>query len=245
MSVVDNYKKIKVDVDKCSMKAGHKVELLAVSKNQSVLKMDELANSNVSLFGESKVQEALPKINYLSNKYNNLEFHFIGKVQTNKLKKIVEFFHLIHSVDREDVLSLIDKYALELNKKQHILIQLNIACEKQKNGRAVSELENILNTASHYKNIVVKGLMFMPPYEEDVTKNIKYFETANKLFCQYKSDVFDTLSMGMSHDFKEAIEHGSTLVRVGTNIFGERGEWVQIFLVKEVNSKNDCEKSSK
>ena len=222
MSVVDNYKKIKVDVDKCSMKAGHKVELLAVSKNQSVLKMDELANSNVSLFGESKVQEALPKINYLSNKYNNLEFHFIGKVQTNKLKKIVEFFHLIHSVDREDVLSLIDKYALELNKKQHILIQLNIACEKQKNGRAVSELENILNTASHYKNIVVKGLMFMPPYEEDVTKNIKYFETANKLFCQYKSDVFDTLSMGMSHDFKEAIEHGSTLVRVGTNIFGER-----------------------
>ena len=222
MSVVDNYKKIKVDVDKCSMKAGHKVELLAVSKNQSVLKMDELANSNVSLFGESKVQEALPKINYLSNKYNNLEFHFIGKVQTNKLKKIVEFFHLIHSVDREDVLSLIDKYALYLNKKQHILIQLNIACEKQKNGIAVSELENILNTASHYKNIVVKGLMFMPPYEEDVTKNIKYFETANKLFCQYKSDVFDTLSMGMSHDFKEAIEHGSTLVRVGTNIFGER-----------------------
>ena len=207
------------------MKAGHKVELLAVSKNQSVLKMDELANSNVSLFGESKVQEALPKINYLSNKYNNLEFHFIGKIQTNKLKKIVEFFHLIHSVDREDVLSLIDKYALDLNKKQHILIQLNIACEKQKNGIAVSELENILNTASHYKNIVVKGLMFMPPYEEDVTKNIKYFETANKLFCQYKSDVFDTLSMGMSHDFKEAIEHGSTLVRVGTNIFGERGKF--------------------
>ena len=204
------------------MKAGHKVELLAVSKNQSVLKMDELADSNVLLFGESKVQEALPKINYLSNKYNNLEFHFIGKVQTNKLKKIVEYFHLIHSVDREDVLSLVDKYALELNKKQHILIQLNIACEKQKNGIAVSELENILNTASHYKNIVVKGLMFMPPYEEDVTKNIKYFETANKLFCQYKSDVFDTLSMGMSHDFKEAIEHGSTLVRVGTYIFGER-----------------------
>ena len=222
MSVVDNYKKIKVDVDKCSMKAGHKVELLAVSKNQNVLKMDELADSNVLLFGESKVQEALPKINYLSNKYNNLEFHFIGKVQTNKLKKIVEYFHLIHSVDREDVLSLVDKYALELNKKQHILIQLNIACEKQKNGIAVSELENILNTASHYKNIVVKGLMFMPPYEEDVTKNIKYFETANKLFCQYKSDVFDTLSMGMSHDFKEAIEHGSTLVRVGTYIFGER-----------------------
>lgn len=94
--------------------------------------------------------------------------------------------------------------------------------KNKKNGIAVSELENILNTASHYKNIVVKGLMFMPPYEEDVTKNIKYFETANKLFCQYKSDVFDTLSMGMSHDFKEAIEHGSTLVRVGTNIFGER-----------------------
>lgn len=222
MSVIENYNNILGKVQQCSKKAGHKVELLAVSKNQDVCKMEELACNNVLMFGESKVQEALPKINYLSNKYNSLDFHFIGKVQTNKLKKIVQYFHLIHSVDREDILSLIDKYAIELNKKQHILIQINIACEKQKSGIAVSELENILNTASSCRNILVKGLMFMPPYEEDVTKNIKYFETANKLFCQYKSDIFDTLSMGMSHDFKEAIEHGSTLVRVGTNIFGER-----------------------
>lgn len=222
MSVIDNYKIINEDVEKCALKAGHKVELLAVSKNQSVLKMDELASNNVFLFGESKVQEALPKIEYLFNKYNKLEFHFIGKVQTNKLKKIVENFSLIHSVDRADVLSLIDKYALELHKKQNILIQLNIACEAQKNGIAVEELDNILNTASSYNNIVVKGLMFMPPYEEDVTKNIKYFETANKLFHKYKNDTFNTLSMGMSHDYRQAIEYGSTLVRVGTNIFGER-----------------------
>lgn len=222
MSVVDNYKKISDDVEKCGLKAGHKVELLAVSKNQSLAKMEELVCNNVLLFGESKVQEALPKIEYLSNKYNNLEFHFIGKVQTNKLKKIVENFSLIHSVDRGDVLDLIDKYSSELQKKQKILIQINIAEEKQKNGIAVEELNHMLDIASSYNNLIVQGLMFMPPYEEDVKKNIKYFETANKLFQKYKSDTFNILSMGMSHDYREAIEYGSTLVRVGTNIFGER-----------------------
>lgn len=222
MSVLDNYNKIYSEVELCSKKAGHKVELLAVSKNQSLEKMEELAKNNVLLFGESKVQEALPKIEYLSNKYNKLSFHFIGKVQTNKLKKIVEYFDLIHSVDREDVLKLINDYANELNKTQNILIQLNIAHEQQKNGIAVEELESLLNKAVAFKNITVKGLMFMPPYEEDITKNIKYFEVANNLFNKYKNNTFNTLSMGMSHDFMLAIDYGATLVRVGTNIFGER-----------------------
>ncbi len=222
MSILDNYNKIYNEVELSSKKAGHKVELLAVSKNQSLEKMEELAKNNVLLFGESKVQEALPKIEYLSNKYNKLSFHFIGKVQTNKLKKIVEYFDLIHSVDREDVLKLINDYANELNKTQDILIQLNIAHEQQKNGIAVDELERLLNKAVNFKNIAVKGLMFMPPYEEDITKNIKYFEVANSLFNKYKDDTFNTLSMGMSHDFMLAIEYGATLVRVGTYIFGER-----------------------
>ena len=106
MSVIDNYNKILNEVKEVSLKANHHVDLLAVSKTQCVEKMDELAFYGVKMFGESKVQEALPKIEYLSNKYNNLEFHFIGKVQTNKLKKIVEHFHLIHSVDRIEVLEI-------------------------------------------------------------------------------------------------------------------------------------------
>lgn len=222
MSVIDNYNRILNEVKEVSLKVNHHVDLLAVSKTQCVEKMDELAFYGVKMFGESKVQEALPKIEYLSNKYNNLEFHFIGKVQTNKLKKIVEHFHLIHSVDRIEVLEIIDKYAFELNKKQNILIQINIAHETQKNGIDPVLLDNFINEAGKYKNITLKGLMFMPPYEEDVTKNLGYFHQAASLFNKYRDNEFNILSMGMSHDFKEAVLCGATLVRVGTSIFGER-----------------------
>ena len=222
MSVIENYNEILNSVKEVSKQANHHVDILAVSKTQCVEKMTELALNNVKMFGESKVQEAVPKIEYLSSKYNDLEFHFIGKVQTNKLKKIVEYFSLIHSVDRLDVLPLIDKYAHELNKKQNILIQINIAYEMQKNGIDPVLLDDIIKSALDYKNITLKGLMFMPPYEEDVTNNIPYFKQAAALFYKYKNDTFNILSMGMSHDFKEAVMCGATLVRVGTSIFGER-----------------------
>ena len=222
MSVIENYNEILNSVKEVSKQANHHVDILAVSKTQCVEKMTELALNNVKMFGESKVQEAVPKIEYLSSKYNDLEFHFIGKVQTNKLKKIVEYFSLIHSVDRLDVLPLIDKYAHELNKKQNILIQINRAYEMQKNGIDPVLLDDIIKSALDYKNITLKGLMFMPPYEEDVTKNIPYFKQAAALFYKYKNDTFNILSMGMSHDFKEAVMCGATLVRVGTSIFGER-----------------------
>lgn len=222
MSVIENYNEILNSVKEVSKQANHHVDILAVSKTQCVEKMTELALNNVKMFGESKVQEAVPKIEYLSSKYNDLEFHFIGEVQTNKLKKIVEYFSLIHSVDRLDVLPLIDKYAHELNKKQNILIQINIAYEMQKNGIDPVLLDDIIKSALDYKNITLKGLMFMPPYEEDVTKNIPYFKQAAALFYKYKNDTFNILSMGMSHDFKEAVMCGATLVRVGTSIFGER-----------------------
>ena len=222
MSVIENYNEILNSVKEVSKQANHHVDILAVSKTQCVEKMTELALNNVKMFGESKVQEAVPKIEYLSSKYNDLEFHFIGKVQTNKLKKIVEYFSLIHSVDRLDVLPLIDKYAHELNKKQNILIQINIAYEMQKNGIDPVLLDDIIKSALDYKNITLKGLMFIPPYEEDVTKNIPYFKQAAALFYKYKNDTFNILSMGMSHDFKEAVMCGATLVRVGTSIFGER-----------------------
>ena len=222
MSVIENYNEILNSVKEVSKQANHHVDILAVSKTQCVEKMTELALNNVKMFGESKVQEAVPKIEYLSSKYNDLEFHFIGKVQKKKKKKIVEYFSLIHSVDRLDVLPLIDKYAHELNKKQNILIQINIAYEMQKNGIDPVLLDDIIKSALDYKNITLKGLMFMPPYEEDVTKNIPYFKQAAALFYKYKNDTFNILSMGMSHDFKEAVMCGATLVRVGTSIFGER-----------------------
>lgn len=220
MSIFENYINILNEVKKCNQKA----ELLAVSKNQELWKMEELALNNVKLFGESKVQEALPKISYLTSKYNDLEFHFIGKVQSNKLKKIVENFALIHSVDNIEYLEKIDKYAKEFNKKQRILIQINIAEEPQKNGISICEIDDFIKTTLQYNNIILEGIMFMPPYEENVEKNIPYFQEANRIYSKYKKEVssFRYLSMGMSHDFQTAIENGANIVRVGTNIFGAR-----------------------
>ena len=157
MSVIENYNKILLQINEISKNTDHHTNLLAVSKTQCVEKMEELALNGVKMFGESKVQEAVPKIEYLSSKYKDLEFHFIGKVQTNKLKKIVEYFSLIHSVDRIDILPLIDKYACELNKKQNILIQINIAHEKQKNGIDPLILDSFIKSALQYNNILLKG----------------------------------------------------------------------------------------
>lgn len=222
MSIVDNYNKVLKEVDIASNTVNHHVDLLAVSKMQSIEKIEELVCNGVKKFGESKLQEAIPKIQYLSSKYNGLEFHFIGKLQTNKLKKIVEYFYLIHSVDKIELLEIIDKYAYILNKKQNILIQVNLAHEKQKNGISPDLFDKIIKTSEMYKNIVVQGLMFMPPYEEEFNQNKIYFMQAKQLFKQYKSPIFNILSMGMSHDFKNAIQYGSTLVRIGSSIFGTR-----------------------
>lgn len=220
MSIFENYTNILNEVKKYNQKA----ELLAVSKNQELWKMEELALNNVKLFGESKVQEALPKINYLSSKYNDLEFHFIGKVQSNKLKKLVENFALIQSVDNIEYLEKIDKYAKEFNKKQRILIQINIAEEPQKNGISICEIDDFINKALSYSNILLEGIMFMPPYEENVEKNIPYFQEAEKIFKNYSQKInsFKYLSMGMSHDYQTALEYSANIVRVGTNIFGTR-----------------------
>ncbi len=222
MSVVENYKKILDEVNKASKNLSYKVELLVVSKMQDVNKMEELVKYGVKLFGESKVQEAIPKINYLKGKYSDLNFHYIGKIQTNKLKKIVENFTLIHSVDREDILFDIHRYSLSCEKKQEILIQINIAEEKQKLGIELSRFDDMLEKASKYENVIVRGIMFFPPFEEDVSKNFEYFAKAQKIFNKYQNKTFNILSMGMSHDFREAINYGSTLVTVGSGIFADR-----------------------
>lgn len=224
MSVTDNYNKILKEVTDTANRYGSGVSLLCVSKNQALSKMEELVFHGVDKFGESKVQEALPKIDYLKPLANSLEFHYIGMLQTNKIKKITEYFNLIHSADKIEVVEAIDKCGKISGKKQDILIQLNLAAEPQKNGVPKPLLDELFEKTLKCDNILLRGFMFMPPYEEDTKKNIKYFKEARRLFEKYRySDSFNILSMGMSHDFKEAIAEGSTLVRIGSSIFGERG----------------------
>ena len=224
MSVIDNYNEILNEVKIAEKRVGRDVVLLPVSKFQELEKMEQLAQIGVNLFAESKIQEAIPKIEYLNSKFTNLEFHYIGKIQTNKLKKVVEYFKMIHSVDRLDILKDINNYAQTFNKKQEILIQLNIAHETQKNGIDINDFKDFFNEVKNYENIILSGIMFMPPYFEDGSKNIPNFIIAQNIFNEYKDklDTFNVLSMGMSHDFNIAIDYGSTMVRVGTSIFGSR-----------------------
>lgn len=227
MTIVDNYKIVANDVREIAVKCGRDPEgirILAVSKTQSVDKILELAGYGVRFFGESKVQEALPKINIVKNGFNDVNFHFIGKFQRNKAKKVVENFSLIHSLDRAEAVEAASVAAIDIGKVQDALIQINLAGEIQKNGVNLDELDSLLEFAKTCKGLRIVGFMMMPPFEENPERNRKYFRMSKNIFDKYGKIFNDIhiLSMGMSGDYAVAIEEGATLLRVGTVIFGER-----------------------
>ncbi len=226
MKIVDNYKQL---LDNVATKAtsngrlANNIEVLTVTKGQTIEDIKLLADIGVKSFGESKLQEAEKKIKKLSTDYKALSFHFIGNFQTNKTKKIVQYFDLIHSVDRLDVLKAIDKEAKSINKCQDILIQVNLAKEEQKGGVYVEDLDNLLDDLSNCNNVNLRGFMTMQPFEDSMNKTFNYFKNTRKLFDKYKMnyDNMDTLSMGMSHDYDIAIAEGATMLRIGSLIFNK------------------------
>lgn len=227
MTIVDNYKTVVNNVTETAVRCGRKpddITILAVSKVQSVDKMLALAGYGVRLFGESKVQEALPKINIVKNGFSDVSFHFIGKFQTNKAKKIVENFSLIHSVDRVDAMEAVSSAAINMGKVQDTLIQINLAGETQKNGVGLHELDSLLEFSRTCKGLKIVGFMMMPPLEENSERNRKYFRMSKNIYDKYLKIFTDMriLSMGMSGDYTVAIEEGATLLRIGSVIFGER-----------------------
>lgn len=201
----------------------NEVTLLAVSKSQSIEKMKELYAMGARMFGESKVQEALPKMDELSS-CGPACFHFIGRLQSNKAKQVVGHFELIHSVDRLELAQALDKEAGKKGIVQDILIQVSLAGEEQKGGATEADLDGLFTAVSGMKNLRLKGFMTVPPYEENPEINRKYFSKMKVLFDKYKkiSENITVLSMGMSDDFRVAIQEGSTMVRIGTALFGNR-----------------------
>lgn len=228
MSICDNYKLLLKKISNIIVKNkidNSNVNVLAVSKNHSIYKLISAINCGVTMFGESRIQEAIPKIEKINSLYNNIDFHFIGRIQTNKIKKIVEYFSLIHSVDRIDVLYGINEKAEQLNKIQNILLQINVSKEQQKGGIFVENIESLLNETSKLKNVLLKGFMMMPPNTDNPEDNRKYFTETYKIFDKYKkygNFNLELLSMGMSDDFDIAISEGANLIRIGSMIFGER-----------------------
>jgi len=203
------------------------VELIAVSKKMSLDKIREAFDSGQRAFGENYVQELVPKLEQLENA--KLNWHFIGPLQSNKVRKVIGRVVLIHSVDRESLLLEISKQAVAHNLVQNILIQLNVADEDGKSGASRQDLGALIDKALQLEGIRVCGLMAMPPFVEDGEANREHFRKIKNIFDDLKAkfpdtkrEAFSELSMGTSQDFEVAIEEGATMVRVGTQIFGQR-----------------------
>lgn len=205
-----------------------KIALMAVCKMQPAERITEAYNAGQRLFGENRVQEFAEKAGALAS-LKDVEFHMIGHVQSNKAAKAVELFHAVDSVDSAKLAARLNAAAEALGKTLPVLIEINVGGEEAKSGVAPDspELSEILNGAAAWFHLRIRGLMTVPPYTEDPEGARPYFrklrELRDKLAARNLAGIsFDELSMGMSHDFEVAIEEGSTCVRIGTAIFGER-----------------------
>ena len=199
------------------LKTSHNLsKIIAVSKTFSIDKIKPLIEHGHCHFGENKVQEALDKWTDIKKNFSNLNLHMIGKLQSNKVKYVIPLFDYIHSLDN---LKLAEKISLEqkkYNRNLKIFIQVNIGNEEQKNGIDSSLLDDFYKKCVDDLNLDIVGLMCIPPQSGDV--NI-YF---NEMKILNKNLKLKHLSMGMSADYLDAIEHGATFVRIGSKIFGKR-----------------------
>ncbi len=201
------------------------VRLVAVSKTKSAETVARGIAAGITDLGENYIQEAEKKIGTLSDE--DVSWHFIGHLQSNKAKLAVRLFDLIHTVDSGKLARELNKQAAAQGFVQKILIQVNIAGEAAKSGVSVEDTVGLITAVSTLKNLSIRGLMTMPPWFDDPEKARPYFSALRRLARDVDSrripEVRMTeLSMGMSGDFETAVEEGATLVRIGTAIFGER-----------------------
>ena len=195
------------------------VTLVAVSKTRQNSAIIEAYQLGQRIFGENKVQELVQKYEKLPK---DIYWHMIGHLQTNKVKFIAPFVSLIHGVDSVKLLKEINKKAKQNNRVIDCLLQVHIATESTKFGFDISELNNAINSANEYQNIRIVGLMGMATFTDNKQQVIQEFSSLKTVFDTVKNEHITTLSMGMSGDYQLAIEQGSSMVRVGSAIFGHR-----------------------
>jgi pyridoxal phosphate enzyme (YggS family) len=224
-SIAESLKKVRSEIEKAcveSKRSKEEICLLAVSKTRSVDEVAELAHLGQQAFGENYLQEALDKISALEPL--NLEWHFIGPIQSNKTKSIAEQFAWVHSVDRLKIAQRLSAqrphYADDLN----ICLQVNISREESKSGCLPEEALDLAKQIAELPKIRIRGLMAIPEATDDIDIQKERFRQVRTLFEEIKQVVpsLDTLSMGMSGDLDAAIEEGATIVRIGTALFGPR-----------------------
>lgn len=220
MSIAQNIAEVRIDIP-------NGVTLVAVSKYQPLDSLIEAYNAGERVFGESRAQEMAEKYNLLPK---DIEWHMIGHLQSNKVKYIAPFVSLIHSVDSIELLAQIDKLAAKSGRVIDCLLQIHVAAEESKFGFLPGEASLIINSDEFLamRNVRIRGVMGMATHTDDIERVREDFKAIKAEFDILKSGCFkdcayfDIISMGMSGDFKMAIQEGSTMVRIGTTIFGER-----------------------
>jgi len=231
MSIAENIAGVRERIAFAARRAGRNpddITLMAVSKTFPAERIREAYAAGLRVFGENRVQEFAGKADALRD-LSSAEWHLIGHLQSNKAAKATELFCAVDSVDSVHLAQKINAAAEKSGKKLSILIEINVGGEEAKSGVASSspELDAIVASAPQWENLNIRGLMTIPPFTEDPEGARPFFRELRELRARIAARhlptiAIDVLSMGMSHDFEVAIEEGSTCVRVGTAIFGER-----------------------
>jgi len=215
LDYIDNYKKIIETINEYKKINNKDIRLIVVSKTQDYTKIIELEKLGQKDFGENYLDEAREKIRQINNP--SIIWHYIGSIQSNKIKKISENFTWIHTVSSEKHAHKINDVCSKLNKVMNICIQINIDNEETKGGIKIEEYNSLLMSVRNMKNIRLRGIMAIPKASQSP---IKSFAKMKDLYDRYP--YLDTLSMGMSNDYISAIEYNANMLRIGQQIFGKR-----------------------
>lgn len=222
VDIAQNVAKVRERIARACVRAGRKPEeviLIAVSKTVDITRIEQAISAGVRHFGENYYQEAREKIPAINAQ---VQWHFIGHLQKNKVRGVVPLFEWIHTVDNEELAQEIDRRAQIVGKRQRVLIEVNIAREPQKYGVSPEEALALAERIAQLPNLQLEGFMGMAPIVEQAEQARPYFAELRRLFERLPEANRQHLSMGMTQDFEVAIEEGATMVRIGTAIFGAR-----------------------
>ena len=228
MSIAENIARIREQMASAAIACGRdpsEIKLCAATKMNDADAVRQAIAAGVDYCGENRVQELVQKSR--ENAYEGAPVHFIGVLQTNKVKQVVGFVDLIQSVDRLKLMEAIEKEAAKKDLIQDILLEINIGGEESKSGFSTDEIWGVLENLPKFPHLRVRGLMAIPPVSLQDGANLKFFKEISQLSVdimrkKYDNVTMECLSMGMSDDFADAIAAGSTMIRVGTAIFGAR-----------------------
>ncbi|NLL23733.1 MAG: YggS family pyridoxal phosphate-dependent enzyme [Tissierellia bacterium] len=212
---------IRQDILEVKERTGVEATLVAVTKNRSTQMIRELHRYGVMDIGENRVQELLEKVSDIPK---DMRIHFIGHLQRNKVRQVVPIAHLIHSLDSIRLAYEIDKQAERIGKRQQVLVQINLAREENKFGFYEEEIKEAMREFEELAHLDVRGFMMMAPFDEEPAQLRALFSHAKLIFDYYRKTLYNNsrisiLSMGMSGDYREALESGSNMVRIGSRIF--------------------------